>query len=78
MGMEVLCRLLMSSAGAEELRVLNPLLDAAEAAEVLSEATALLLRVSRDITEIYGRCRGDIWEISVSYTHLTLPTNREV
>ena len=52
MGMEVLCRLLMSSAGAEELRVLNPLLDAAEAAEVLSEATALLLRVSRDIREI--------------------------
>jgi len=32
--------------------VLNPLLDAAEAAEVLSEATALLLRVSRDMREI--------------------------
>ena len=52
MGMEGLCRLLMSSAGAEELRVLNPLLGAAEAAEVLSEATALLLRVSRDMREI--------------------------
>ena len=46
-GIEVLCRLLMSSAGSAELRVLNPLLDAAEAEEVLSEATGLLLRVSR-------------------------------
>ena len=45
-GIEVLCRLLMSSAGSDELRVLNPLLDAAEAEEVLSEATGLLLRVS--------------------------------
>ena len=42
----MLCRLLMSSAGSDELRVLNPLLDAAEAEEVLSEATGLLLRVS--------------------------------
>ena len=36
-----------------------------------------VLEVARDLEELLARCRG-MTILAVSYTHLTLPTNREV
>jgi len=47
MTLNLLAELLMCSRGEAELRALNPLLSENDAAEALSRATALLLRVSR-------------------------------
>ena len=53
----------------------GPAYDGREAAAIVRRALELGITVF-DTAEIYGRGRSE--QIPVSYTHLTLPTNREV